>query len=209
MSVYVATDGNGTFLQTYKGRSGFGETWDVEEAKKWSDKQTAINVCDGLPSMMRGRFHVVQIDGPTGRMTVVRRPMEIVNTIMDAVDSNPLMANTCGQWQCKIEEAMGFIVEVDNRLRELNDALSKADLELTDMEHYIEFNTLNASRGYEAYRKMHELLLRRRGIKDEIKIVSGIKSSVPSMSNFQSMLKVIRAVEKQKYKPRVLKDLFK
>ena len=208
MSVYMATDGKGAFLRTYKGRSGFGETWNIEDAKRWNKAQTAINVCGDLPGLLRGRFHVVEAVGPAEFKAVVGQPMDIVNPIMEAVDSSPFMVSTCEQWQCKIEGAMGFIAEADNRLRELNAALSKTDLELTDLEHYIEFNTLNASRGYEAYRKMHELLLRRRGIKDELQIVSGIKSSVPSMPNFQSMLKALKAVEKQKYRPRVLKDLF-
>ena len=57
---------------------------------------------------------------------------------------------------------------------EISQELSEVESMIVDLEHYIEFSVLNARDGYVAYKKLHNLLLRRRKIKNEQKVVNMI-----------------------------------
>ena len=46
----------------------------------------------------------------------------------------------------------------------------------TDLEHYIEFYTFNASQGYNAYRMLKDVMVERRKIKDNLLIVKALLS---------------------------------
>lgn len=91
---------------------------------------------------------------------------------------------------------------------ELVAELSNVDKEITDIEHYIEFYSLSASRGYKTSKMLKDCLQRRREIKDEIELINRISvMSVGHIANGKGRNDLEKIKHKQ-YTPRVLSELF-
>lgn len=98
--------------------------------------------------------------------------------------------------------------DIRARKRELNTELSKADKELTDIRHYIEFYPLSASKGYQMAKLMKDCLIKRREIKNEIEMLERIQvMSVGHIGNGKGRDDLDKLADKH-YQPRVLKELF-
>lgn len=80
----------------------------------------------------------------------------------------------------------------------LNAQLKNVDLELIDLQHYMEFRDLNACEGYKAYKMMHDTRLRRRKIKDKIALVDSMKKAILEKED---------SLEHRVYAPRILTDI--
>jgi hypothetical protein len=90
----------------------------------------------------------------------------------------------------------------------LNHDLSVADQKITDIYHYIEFHPLNACQGYKMAKLLQDTLKERREIKNEIDILDQIYGfNLKSIAN--GKLEKASKTKQKKYKPRVLKELFK
>ena len=90
----------------------------------------------------------------------------------------------------------------------LNKKLSKIDQEITDIQHYIEFNRLNAAEGYKAFKLLQDKLLERRVIKDDFSKFQVLSDSKISDIFNGNLDKSLSALDKRTYTPRVLKELF-
>lgn len=90
----------------------------------------------------------------------------------------------------------------------LNKKLSKIDQEITDIQHYIEFNKLNAAEGYKAFKLLQDKLLERRVIKDDFSKFQVLSDSKISDIFNGNLDKSLEALENRTYTPRVLKELF-
>lgn len=92
---------------------------------------------------------------------------------------------------------------------ELAQKLSHVDQEISDIEHYIEFNKLNAADGYKAFKMLQDKRLERRAIKDDF-----LKFKILSEANVSDIFdgtleEKLRELDNRTYTPRVLKELFK
>lgn len=90
----------------------------------------------------------------------------------------------------------------------LSERLSMVDLEICDIQHYIEFFSLDAAKGYKAYRMLKTRLQQRRGIKDEMAKVNILLSGNPVDYSSGKIEKQLIGYERCSYKPRVLTELF-
>ena len=103
-----------------------------------------------------------------------------------------------------LSEAMA---KLNCRHTSLVDEQSRYDRQITDVEHYIEFNAgkLNAAEGYKAYKLLQEVLVRRRKVKDELQIMNMVidRVSIP-----EDLDEKISEMESRKYEPREFKYLF-
>lgn len=81
---------------------------------------------------------------------------------------------------------------VDKRKPELLELIKKCDRELSDLAHFAEYYTLNASEGYQFYQKTHEVRNVRRKYKEELAYLNNIGSMKSTDSHWE-------------YKPRELK----
>lgn len=94
------------------------------------------------------------------------------------------------------------VKQIENTVSQMKDAISSWDdtkaildeevkankAEMCDMYHYIEFNDLNASDGFKAYKKFQEILRNRRRIKDSIEYINSIDSEMNSIKNIFSSI---------------------
>lgn len=103
------------------------------------------------------------------------------------------------------QELYNSIIEYNENL---NSSLSQVDKEICDIEHYIEFTVLSAAKGYQVYRMLRDRLLNRRSIKDEMLRVDYFIASTGMDLYKGKVLKTFKKIEKRKYKPRRLDELF-
>lgn len=90
----------------------------------------------------------------------------------------------------------------------LNDQLSQVDMEICDIQHYIEFFALDAAKGYKAYRMLKERLVRRREIKDEMAKVNLFLSGTSSDFSSGKVSRQLKNMDNSAYQPRILNELF-
>ena len=91
---------------------------------------------------------------------------------------------------------------------QLRRELSNVDLEICDIEHYIEFFALDAAKGYKAYRMLKERLKRRRHIKDEMAKVNCFLAGSSGDFSSGKIDRQIKGLDHCRYTPRVLSELF-
>ena len=96
----------------------------------------------------------------------------------------------------------------DKESGELVQKLSHIDQEISDIEHYIEFNKFNAADGYKAYKMLRDKRIERRAIKDDF-----LKFKILSEANVSEIFdgtleEKLRDLDNRTYTPRVLNELF-
>ncbi len=112
------------------------------------------------------------------------------------------------QWLAKADEFKHYYEDLLERKQALIEELRTVSAELCDIEHYIEFTSLNASGGYRAYRMLKERLLRRRQIKDELLCISIFLRAEPRNILNGNLTRQIAGLGTREYGPRVLTELF-
>lgn len=144
-------------------------------------EEKARHIKAHLPKTLQ-RFHFQverageeTVDVPDVDPQTVNIPGEskvIMNTYRAGVPS-------CVQaWVNKVKSFNGLAKEAEQRKEFLNGKLSDTDKEIENVKHEIEFSqNMNVCDGYSEYKKMRELLRKRREIKDELFIVNLILSS--------------------------------
>lgn len=111
-------------------------------------------------------------------------------------------------WVDKLNDLNGLADEALKRKEKLVSDLSHVDKELADIRHYIEFTKLNACQGYKAYSMEKERLRKRRLVKNELVVVSIILDKKVGGSMTGEIKRRIEGLDKRKYEPRVLQELF-
>lgn len=91
---------------------------------------------------------------------------------------------------------------------QLRSQLSEVDMEICDIQHYIEFFQLDAAKGYKAYRMLKERLARRRHIKDEMAKTRCFIEGTPQTFSNGHVSRQLGGFDSRQYHPRVLGELF-
>jgi len=108
-----------------------------------------------------------------------------------------------------------FLDKLPKEVEYLLQLVDQKQREQEDLLHHIEFETLPANKGYEAYRKLHIVRNERRKAKDMLDVMKSandkLKPKLPNISIFNNTLGDVRGIiNKQKnrnYKPRVLTEI--
>ena len=91
---------------------------------------------------------------------------------------------------------------------ELSKKMSKVDQEISDIQHYIELNKLNAADGYKAFKMLQDKLLERRIIKDDLAKFQMLASAKVSDIFDGTLESNIEDFYNRSYTPRFLTELF-
>jgi len=238
MTGYMISNGNGMFIRLDKESNKYVPIRGREYGTIWTDLQKATNICNTLPSAIRRTYSVEGVpisiqdhseklvekkccpttparvpvqaekEEKTAEVTEKGKEDEVAQCIAAIEKMSSESIRRFDGWQTKIEDVLGFIREVDDRTDQLILERSHIDKKLTDLQHYIEFNNLDAYRGYLAYKKMNGVLQERRKVKDELYVMQAIKKYVPDYTDFAGVLRAISDMDKRQYSPRVLSELF-
>ena len=169
-------------------------------------EEKAQHIKAHLPKTLQ-RFHFQverageeTVDVPDVDPQTVNIPGEskvIMNTYRAGVPS-------CVQaWVNKVKSFNGLAKEAEQRKEFLNGKLSDTDKEIENVKHEIEFSqNMNVCDGYSEYKKMRELLRKRREIKDELFIVTLILSSNLSAVSQNQIERSAEGLANRKYKYR-------
>lgn len=94
------------------------------------------------------------------------------------------------------------------RKQHLTTALSVVDRKKTDIEHYVEFYNLSASKGYKASKMLKDCLCERRAIKNELEQIDDVLRMNIGFIGKGKLQGALTRAEDKRYTPRVLKELF-
>ena len=102
------------------------------------------------------------------------------------------------------------VAKLNCRHTSLVDEQSKYDRQITDVEHYIEFNAgkLNACDGYKAYKLLQDVLVQRRKVKDELQMIQMVRDIMAFPEDMTVIDSKVKKLESRKYEPREFAYLF-
>ena len=103
---------------------------------------------------------------------------------------------------------LDLIKNVSDRKQELIAEQQRVDLEIVDIQHYIELGNFNAYNGWLASKMLQNKLRQRRKIKDELLIINSIGSTQINAASIENLHKSVNGLNTRKYTPRVLSELF-
>ena len=195
MSSYVIRHVDGGYL-----RKGSNAKWErtasfiLAERMEYFKAQNVINNCIG--PALRDCWEIVEED--EAKAPFVRGSAELTEpSEIDGFDWKEISA-----YQLKLYNNMSAYGE------QLRRDLRNVDLEICDIEHYIEFFALDAAKGYKAYRMLKERLKRRRHIKDEMAKVNCFLAGSSGDFSSGKIDRQIKGFDNCRYTPRVLSELF-
>lgn len=191
---YLSYDGNSYGLSTNKGNACLFNT----------QKAASNTIKSGLPALLKHYKNTA----------IVEQVVIIEDEIHDSsVETRQLLETKYEN--VNIVDLSKLVNEIEDKfaqIREnkdyLNQSLSLVDQEISDIVHYIEFNKFSACEGYKLAKMLQECRLRRREIKNQLKIVE-----VASTHSVASLFKgttsqALDNIQNQQYRPRVLNNLF-
>lgn len=148
--------------------NGQPETCVESVAQKFSDTK-AKNILNNLPKTMRKfNFMIVTVPDEENHISTTVQPTTIKNV-------NYVVPNTVTSWMARAEQCNSLVVDAKHRKDELFEQLSDVDKELSNCLHIIEMtNWKNGCEGYKEYKKIKQILEKRRTIKDELSVVQSI-----------------------------------
>ena len=141
MALYVITDGNKNYIRRdINGKYVVAKSRALadEFLEKWKADKVLKN---NLAPKKRKLYHVVEED--IG-FTVIKKPKQdhTENPKEETCSKQLTKSPQIDDLRKKIESIKKFIDDAENRRIELSDLLSNTDKEITDIQHYIEFNDI-------------------------------------------------------------------
>ena len=158
----------------------------------------ANNICNSLPKQLK-KFNFF---------------VEAVPEIQPKIDKqNVITTNTyepsdnVTRWINELGRCEDILSEASNRYDELNGELSDIDLKLQDILHTIELSKrCDMYTAWETINCIRELRKKRREIKDEKLVLSGIKTQGITYLSRSSVQKCVDGLSKRKYRIRIVEE---
>ena len=170
----------------------------VESQKGLFEYSKAKNICASLPKTLKKmNFRVEAI--PDIPPKVDEQKVITTNTYVPSENVT--------RWIEKLGKLEDVLAEVSERSEELNGELSDVDLKLQDILHNIELSErCDMYTAWETINSIRDLRKKRREIKDEKLVLSGIKSQGISYLSRSSVQKCVDGLSKRKYRIRIIEE---
>lgn len=192
---YIIINANRDCYVCLSGSGKLGVTTNLEKAQKFTSSKKAWNFIEtSVPQDRRDTWHV-EMQDPNQH--------QISPDCIPEIDPEDRV-----DWDEALKNIGDTYLKVSNYKDALYKQLSRLDCEQCDILHACEFYTCNVVDGYKLYKMLHDLRIKRRWVKDEIK-----RAEVILMKNYSEVMSgeiqsSFTAVDNQQYTPRVLKELF-
>lgn len=202
MKTYVITDGE-RFI--YRNRQGkYVPTTGEAMADTFHSQKRAESILHNqITKGLRTSFRVECMDEDSDKKIKQLSVKEVQDN-----SEKVILSEDVRYWIEKLSSLNGISKEVRHRKSELEKGLRNVDNELLDLQHYIEFGKFNASEGYITCVRFKNTRLRRRSIKNEIAVLDIILDESIGGMIVEEIMKRIKELDKRRYNPRVLKELF-
>lgn len=211
---YVLGDGRGNFIA--KCGNNYQPLYGIENAVRFETREKAANVRKScVAQVLRSAFDViaVKIDDPqpapppqktSAQRTKTNKDVNVIKQIAASEINN----GEIPEWLEKVKSIVELSETLEGRRNELIELLSKVDLEISDIQHYIELTNCNAYQGWLTYSMLKNRLEQRRKYKDEIEIIRSISSSSFAQQSVVRLNGMVSHLHTRTYSPRVLTGLF-
>ena len=207
---YIGT--NNTFITIDKNGKAIA-TMRFEGTKFFSTKQKASQFLVSLPRKLyniSNKWTVEEYNPPTANKSAETQTNKSSQTqtksnkTLDILYDQPDKNRQQVDYLALLDSVSILKENKKGCLTDLNSKLSDIDQEISDLEHYIEFNRLNACDAYNAYKMLRDALQKRRKIKDSIIAAQTLYEScdIDTLSSCSNLL------HNRKYYPRKLTSLF-
>lgn len=207
-ATFVITNGEKYIRCDLQGK--YKQVNNITIADTFSTKKSAMNIyLNSLCKAWQRDFYVAEYrDGEIVKCSVSRPQKAAKNSIAEKYEvKNPILGTE--QWEERLQGMENFFKDAEKRNNELAEESRDIEAKIVDMEHYVEFNKLNAVNGFKTYSKLHTLLEKRRAIKNEQKLVSVICKNFNCSVGIDAIIQTMEGIKKQKYVPRIYPELFK
>lgn len=101
-----------------------------------------------------------------------------------------------------VEDMYNLSLKIGMFKRGMERQYKDIELQICDLYHYIENNNLNACDGYKIYRKLHNVLSKRRYIKDCVNIL-GVLDEIFTDQNIEKLSNIVNSNFKREYRDRI------
>lgn len=200
MSKYIITDGERFIYRNHSGK--FVPTSSEVMADIYTRKQ-ADGICkNSLPKALKSIFYIEKYDCPPENVKQVNQNDLNNNT------EKVMIAENIQVWLDKINDMNGLVKDAKKRKNILEKQLHELEDERLDIEHYIEFQNLNAAQGYKASKELKTCRVKRRSVKNELAVIDIILELQMKEMVSDRIYQRIGELDKRTYKPRVRTDLF-
>ena len=200
MYVYVLTDGNGNYIRNDESTGKYVPVRGEKYAKQFPTSQKALSILqNSVAKNIRSNYNVAAIED---------KDVFSIETVKDLVDQE-IIDDEILNWSQNVDSVLDMINRAKNRKDELTEKISTVDKEITDIQHYIELNRINAYQGWLSASMLQNRLRQRRKYKDELSILNAILNSGIDAVNMQGVKAAISNLSGRRYAPRILTELFK
>lgn len=200
MSQYIITDGERFIYCNHSGK--FVPTSSEAMADIYTKKQ-ADGICkNSLPKALKSIFYVEKYDSPPDSIKQVSQ-IDLKNNT-----EKVMIAENIQVWLDKINDMNGLVKDAKRRKDILEKQLQQLEDEKLDIEHYIEFQNLNAAQGYKASKELKTCRVKRRSVKNELAVIDIILELQMKEAVSSKVYQKIEELDNRTYKPRVRTDLF-
>lgn len=200
MAQYVITDGSRFIYRNHLDK--FVPTSSEVMADLYTKKQAEQIFQNSLPKALRSIFHTEKYDLPQKNVKQVNQ------CDLDNNTEKVMVAENIQIWLDKINDMNGLVREAKEKKAILEKKLHDLEDEKLDIEHYIEFQNLNAAQGYKASKELKNCRVRRRTVKNELAVINIILSPKVKEMITDEIYNKIQEMDKRTYIPRVRTDLF-
>lgn len=196
MSQYIITDGSRFIYQNHAGQ--YVPISGEEMADKFTKKQAEGIYHNSLPKALRTVFRVEKYNKVTKNVKQVSKN-DLSNNTEKVMFSDDVLV-----WLDKLNSLNGLVRDAQQRKIKLEKLLKEIEAEKIDIEHYIEFQTLNAAQGYKVCKEFKLCRIKRRRIKNELAVINIIlKKDIK-----EEIVEEIKKLDQRTYHPKIRTDLF-
>lgn len=202
MKLYMLVDGNGHYIRRDRHTNRYVQVNRMENADTWESFDKAERVRrSALDRNIKHRFYCITVErSDAQKAQACTAEAEAHVESARYADSDEIERKIMGFLQCA--------ESLFSRKEELLARESTVDKEISDLQHYIEQRNLNARDGFKVYKRLQDVLIRRRGIKDELLILDIIRECRMEPESIAKTIVRIQGLASRKYMPRVLTDIF-
>lgn len=200
MSEYVITDGSRFICQNHSRKYVPAHCESLASIFTKKQAEGIYNNC--LPKALKSVFYVQKYEKPEKKNKQVKGDDLKKNT------EKMMLSENVQIWLDRLSSLNGLVKDANNRKSILIKQLKELEDELLDIEHYIEFSSLNVVQGYKIEDELKQCRIKRRHVKNELLVLEIILEQNISDSVVEEVHKRIGGMDKRTYKPRIRKDLF-
>lgn len=190
MSYIICSQNNNVYVRQNK--KGYSLVGNKDQATEWDKIASANNVRRELSK----KFCVSDLE--------VRIVAQECEATIEEVASKELDYDILS----KADEIAELAEQAEGRKLYLQEEIRKTDLEIVDIEHAAEFYELDAGRGYKLYRLLHDVRVKRRGLKNELEKINLFLGASIDSKKLGGLRKRIVGLDNKQYTPRINKELF-